>query len=359
MGNPKVAGALATTAKWSCTIAAWYGGKYNGVVPASSGRVTWSTSRDVPGTISIEVPVKDQSGKVWDPGTDPLHPLARYGQELTVDIAVKDPVSGVEEQFSAGRYMLTDWSVDGAVVTVSGESMMRRISEDRFLYPASTRPDSSVHVEVGRLVSVGVPYLIDSALKNRRTPSMSWDESRIDSMKELAQAWPARLRETRDGVVAFLAPLPEVPKPELYFADGEGGTVVRAPYEDKREGVYNIVVARGQENGEDGKPSFQAAASQDTGPMRASGPYGRVPKFFSSKLITNYEEAFYTARTMLASSMRRAAVRKVTCAPDPRLWIDTPVSIKAGGVENWGYVSGFELPLFADDDMTVEVEVAE
>ena len=64
MGNPKVAGALATTAKWSCTIAAWYGGKYNGVVPASSGRVTWSTSRDVPGTISIEVPVKDQSGKV-------------------------------------------------------------------------------------------------------------------------------------------------------------------------------------------------------------------------------------------------------------------------------------------------------
>ena len=353
--------ALASTAEWECRIGSWLGGEYLGEVPISEGTITWSKNRDVPGTISLKVPEIDEDGTSWNPGGDPTHPLARYGQELTVDITVRDPVSRVEESFEMGRYLITAWDADEDIA-VEGESLFKRIEDDRFLAPMSSRHGALLASEARRLVPGSLPVSIDAGLPARACPARSWDESRTDALLEVADAWPARIRETRDGVIAFLPPLPEVPLPELHYTDGLNGTMVKAPIFDAREGIYNIVVVRGQETTEDGLPSFQAVSRQTSGPLDCNGPYGAVPKFFSSPLITTKAQAVQAADSMRKNSVRSTKVRKVTCAPDPRPWIDTPVALTINQstleeLTEWGFISGFTLDLLAAQDMTIETEM--
>ena len=353
--------ALANVAVWECRVGSWLGGRFLGLVPFTSGSITWSKSRDVMGSLELEVPPM-VDGVSWVPGNDPQHPLAKFGQELTVDITVTDPVSGLSEDFQMGRFVIQDWE-ETDDVQVSAQSMMKRVEDDRFLAPLSTRKNALLAVEARRLVTASLGVRIDPDLPVRACPDMSWDESRIDSVNEVADAWPARVRESRDGTIQFLAPLPEIPEPELRLTDGEGGTLVSAPTSDSREGIYNVVVARGQETTTDGTPSFQAVARQTVGPLSVDGPYGVVPRFFSSPLITRQSMANASARTMLRSSIVSAAVIKGTCAPDPRFWIDAPMSIvknKGGAQEQTitGWCSGFTLDLLAKSDMTFEMEAA-
>ena len=355
----EVDAALASTAVWEARVGSWLDGEFLGDIPVSGGSLTWSTGRDVLGTLTIDVPEQDSDGFLWNPGANPTHPLARYGQELTVDVTVRDPASSAEQTWRVGRYLIAGWEVADGVVSVEANSMMQRVSEDRFITPEATRTNSTITSEAQRLVPKSLACEIDSALTDRPVPSMSWDESRIDSLKEIASAWPARLREARDGTIQFLSTLPDVPTPELSLTDGEGGTVVSAPQSDSRDGVFNIVVARGQDSDGSGKPSFQGVAQQEVGPLRVGGPYGSVPRFFSSPLITNNTMAQRTASTMLADAIKSSTVRKITCAPDPRIWLDTALEVVWEESREWGFVSGFTLPLLGDSAMSIELEVTQ
>ena len=352
----EIGDALANVVVWECRVGSWLGGDFLGNIPITGGSVTWSRDRDVPGTLELEVP-EDIEGVSWVPLDNPEHPLARFGQELTVDVTVSDPATGVEDEFQLGRFVIQNWDNDGGVVSVSAASMMSRVEDDRFTSPAATKTNGTIASEANRLTPSLCEIEIDSALTDRRVPSMSWDESRIDSLKELAEAWPARLRESRDGTIQFLSTIDTITVPELVFTDGEGGTVITAAQSDSRESIYNIVVARGQETDEDGKPSFQGIAQQTTGPLAVNGSYGRVPRYISSPLITSKSAADKSAKTMLQSSVISSTVLRVTAAPDPRVWIDTPFSAVRDGQDSWGLISGFTLPLLADGDMQFDMEV--
>ena len=351
-----VGDALANVAVWDCRVGSWLGGKFLGMVPVNSGSLTWSKDRDVPGSITLEVPA-EVDGVSWVPGDDPAHPLALFGQELTVDVTVSDPATNAEQGFQLGRFVNQNWDSDTGGVGVNASSMFSRVEDDRFTSPAATKTNGTLASEARRLTPDLCDVQIDDALTDRAVPSMSWDESRIDSLKELAEAWPARLRESREGTIQFLAPIETITTPELRFTDGEGGTVIEVASSDSRDAIYNVVVARGQETGEDGSPTFQGIAAQNSGPLAVSGPYGRVPRFFSSPLITSKSAALKSAQTMLKNSISSSKILRVTAAPDPRVWLDVPVAVIRDGVEQWGLISGFTLPLLGDADMTVDVEV--
>ena len=348
--------ALANAVVWDCRVASWLGGEFLGVVPVSGGSVTWSRDRDVPGSLALDVPVV-VDGVSWIPADDPAHPLARYGQELTVDVTVSDPASGREDEFLVGRFVIQNWDSTGGTVSVEASSVMSRVEDDRFITAVATKTDGTLSSEAARLTPDMCDVWIDPDLEDRRVPSMSWDESRIDSLKELAAAWPARLREARDGTIEFLAPVDVIGGPELTLTDGVDGTLIEATSSDSRDSIYNIVVARGQETNEDGSPSFQGVAEQTSGPLSVGGPYGRVPRFFSSPLITSKSGALKSAQTMLKNSLTSATVWRVTVAPDPRVWIDTPVEVTRDGDTRWGLVAGFTLPIWGDGDMQIDVEV--
>ena len=192
---------------------------------------------------------------------------------------------------------------------------------------------------------------------------MSWGESRVDAVYEIASAWPASLREGADGIL-YVGPPTEMPtqRPALRLSDGEDGTVVGATSKLTRDKIYNRVVARGQSSHDEGAPSFQAVADQATGPMRVGGPYGTVTRFFSSPLVTSQDAARKSAESMLASSMRAKRRIPVEHAPNPLVRPGDPVEVTVRGVAaaqgrtTWGVVSAVEIPLTWRGTQKTEVE---
>lgn len=348
--------AVAGTLIWEPIVTSWLGTLWLADVPVSSGSVTWSTRREIPGSLDLLVPRLDR-GRDWMPGTDPSHPLHHFGQYLDVSIVVSSPVSHATWTRRLGRFLIESTSPAPGAVRVTARSMMRRVAEARFETPQPTFPGGTFKSEVRRLVPAMLGVRVDSALTDRGISAFTWGESRVDALAEVARAWPARLRESEFGEVWFRPPLPSTPSPVVVLRDGEGGTAVAAPRESSREGVYNRVVVRGTDTDEVGRPTVQEVAEQETGPLRVEGPYGLVNRFYSSPLITSRAQALSAAQTMLEESLLPTVTRPVELAPDPRLELDDAVTLDTADGTDDGYVAGMTIPLTTEGNMRVDVEV--
>jgi len=354
-----VAELLGGAVKYEAVVSSWLGGtNLAESVPVDSGSVAWSTNRDVPGSLDLVVP-RVWHGFDWVPGIDDRHPLARFGQQLWVSIRVTALVSGTYWDFPRGKFLITDWDVDAGTVQVTGESLTRRLVDAGLRTPTAPRAGGTIASELKRLVAPHMGLIIDPGLVDRPVPAMSWGESRFEAVKELADAWPARLREDGFGNLHLLPPLAAVPVPLATLTDDDsidGIPVVVAAYQsDSRSGAFNVIVARGQEQDDAGKPAFQEVASVTSGPL-AIATYGEITGRISSQAITSRFVARQVANAELAKSIRRARTIPVTLAADPRWEVDDAVAVHADGFLHWGYVSGLQIPL-VPDAMRMDVEI--
>lgn len=350
-------------------VESWLGSEYLGAVPVEDGSVSWDAGQQVQGSLSLSVPrvgaAGDEDWRDWDP-TDPTHPLACFGQVLHVSLTIGSLISSAWWTVPLGRFLITSVEPGPSTVRVTGKSLLQRLEEDRLTEPMAPDPAGSMASELRRLVGSRMGLIIDPALRDYPCPSMTWGESRIDAVYEIARSWPAVVREGGDGILYVSPPTPDpTSRPELRLSDGAEGTVVGVAASVSRDKIYNRVVARGQESSDEGSPSFQAIADQMTGPMRVDGPYGVVPRFFSSPLITSVAQAKSTAEAMLADAVRKKVTVPVEHAPDPRIRLDAHVEVETRPVEGtpgrtvWGVVSAYEVPLTYRGTQKTDVEVVQ
>lgn len=367
--RPKIpADALSSAFAWEARVDSWLGQTWLGRVPVKAGSVTWTTSQQVQGTLSLTVPRiggvgQDEGARDWTP-LAPDSPLATMGQVLHVQVTVASLVSTDRWDIPLGRFLITQWEVGATDIRVTGKSLLQRLEDDRLTSPTVPYSGGTLASELRRLVGGHMGVIVSDALTNRPCPSMSWGESRIDAAYEIADAWPARLREGPDGVLYVLPPVPAITeRPATTLTDGEVGTVIGVTRQGSRAGIFNRIVARGQEQDDAGQPRFQAIIDQTTGPLRTSGPYGIVTKFFSSPLITSKQSALNSATTMLATSVRQKTTVPVTHAPNPTLTLDTPVELITANIDGaatitqWGIVTSTEVPLVYSGTSRSDVEV--
>ena len=367
--RPKIpAEALSSAFSWEARVDSWLGQTWLGRVPVKAGSVTWTTSQQVQGTLSLTVPrigavSQDEGARDWTP-LAPDSPLATMGQVLHVQVTVASLVSTDRWDIPLGRFLITQWEVGATDIRITGKSLFQHLEDDRLTSPTVPYSGGTLASELRRLVGGHMGVIVSDALTNRPCPSMSWGESRIDAIYEIADAWPARLREGPDGVLYVLPPVPAITeRPETTLTDGEAGTVIGVTRQGSRAGIFNRIVARGQEQDDAGQPRFQAIIDQTTGPLRTSGPYGIVTKFFSSPLITSKQAALNSATTMLATSVRQKTTVPVTHAPNPTLALDTPVELitanidGAATINQWGIVTSTETPLVYSGTSRSDVEV--
>lgn len=347
-------------------VESWLGSEYLGAVPVEDGSVSWDASQQVQGSLSLSVPrvgaAGDEDWRDWDP-TDPTHPLACFGQVLHVSLTIGSLISSAWWTVPLGRFLITSVEPGPSTVRVTGKSLLQRLEEDRLTEPMAPDPAGSMASELRRLVGSRMGLIIDPALRDYPCPSMTWGESRIDAVYEIARSWPAVVREGGDGILYVSPPTPDpTSRPDLRLSDGDEGTVVGVAASVSRDKIYNRVVARGQSSDE-GSPSFQAVADQLSGPMRVDGPYGVVPRFFSSPLITSTAQAKSTAEAMLADAVRKKIKVPVEHAPDPRIRLDAHVEVETRPVEGalgrtvWGVVAAYEVPLTYRGTQKTEIEV--
>ena len=367
--HPKIpAEALSSAFSWEARVDSWLGQTWLGRVPVKAGSVTWTTSQQVQGTLSLTVPrigavSQDEGARDWTP-LAPDSPLATMGQVLHVQVTVASLVSTDRWDIPLGRFLITQWEVGATDIRITGKSLFQHLEDDRLTSPTVPYSGGTLASELRRLVGGHMGVIVSDALTNRPCPSMSWGESRIDAIYEIADAWPARLREGPDGVLYVLPPVPAITeRPEKSLTDGDAGTVIGVTRQGSRAGIFNRIVARGQEQDDAGQPRFQAIIDQTTGPLRTSGPYGIVTRFFSSPLITSKQAALNSATTMLATSVRQKTTVPVTHTPNPTLTLDTPVELITANIDGaatitqWGIVTSTEIPLVYSGTSRSDVEV--
>ena len=367
--RPKIpADTLSSAFSWETRVDSWLGQTWLGRVPVKAGSVTWTTSQQVQGTLSLTVPrigavSQDEGARDWTP-LAPDSPLAAMGQILHVQVTVASLVSTDRWDIPLGRFLITQWEVGATDIRITGKSLFQHLEDDRLTSPTAPYSGGTLASELRRLVGGHMGVIVSDALTNRPCPSMSWGESRIDAIYEIADAWPARLREGPDGVLYVLPPVPAITeRPETTLTDGDDGTVIGVTRQGSRAGIFNRIVARGQEQDDAGQPRFQAIIDQTTGPLRTSGPYGIVTKFFSSPLITSKQAALNSATTMLATSVRQKTTVPVTHTPNPTLTLDTPVELITANIDGaatitqWGIVTSTEIPLVYSGTSRSDVEV--
>ncbi|WP_125777198.1 hypothetical protein [Antribacter gilvus] len=355
----RLAEVLGGSAGWSPRVASWSadGRLLASDVPVSRGSITYAVSSDKICELSLVVP-RRVDGVDWSPRGNPDHPLARFGQRLDVSVIVTSKLGGVWT-LRQGRFLVTGWQESPSAITVTGEGMLRLAKDSATASPVQPTAGETFAALARRLAPAGVSVAFDDALVDRAVPSAAITKSgRLEALAELADAWPALLRSDDWGQALFRAPLPEVPTPVLEFTDGlvtgARGTVVSAPFNDNRDG-YNVVRAR---SSAPGLENLYAEARTTSGPM-AVDTYGEVVQEWSTPLATTRAALQTSAESLRARSVRPSRSRTVTHAPDPRIELDDPVSVHVDGAREWGYVTGYKLPLTVEDgDMTTTVAVA-
>jgi hypothetical protein len=314
----------------------WLGGQLIAdSIPIHDGSETRDRSLAVPEQISLTIPRRD-GGFDWDPGTDPAHPLAAYGQMLRVDYGV-DIGAGTMEWINRGWFLISDSSTDGDTVTVNCVGLLTLIDEASLIAPFQPSATDTLASVIRALVEPALTVSFDGTLTDRSVPlGMQWDSDRLAAVTEVLGAWGAAERVTEDGYL-LIEPVSDAGSSILSITDDpDGGTVVRWQGATTRDGAYSVVVAQG-EDGAGNQIQGVAYDSDGNSPYRYGGPFNPlpVPYSYQSSLLTTVSQC-RTAASAQLKLLRRQAFRKlqVTMVPHPGLVPGDIVSVTGAGLTN-------------------------
>lgn len=282
-------------------------------IPVDSGQEEGDRSLNVPETVTLNVPQRD-GGFNWDPGSDPDHPLAAFGQQLHISYGV-DLGNGDFEWVDRGWFLITDSGADGNTVTVTAHGLLTLIDEAKFVSPFQPKTSDTLASTVRALVEPALTVTFDGTLVDRAvTAGMQWDSDRMQALTEVLDAWAAEPRVTEDGIL-LIEPVVDIGTPVLALTDQKGGTVMRWQGSTSREGAFNVVVSQGEDaNG----TQIIGTAYDLSSPFRFGGPFSPlpVPFFNQSSLLTTVDACRKNAAATLVQK-RRSSDRKMTVSMLP------------------------------------------
>jgi hypothetical protein len=341
---------LGTAHRVECRVDAWRGPDLLAQgVPVLDGTLDENADQDVPESVDLVVPARDANGDTWAP-LDALDPLNSYGQRLRLVYGI-ERADGSVLDVPLGWFQVDEWESDDYTVSLTAVGLLDVPQRAELLAPTSPKAGATLGSEYVRLVDGLLPVEVDPALADRACPtSMAWDDKRLEALAEIVQAWPARQYVDTDGVLNVAPVVDDSTPADVVLVEGEGGTVVTRKRGGSRAGLYNIVVATGEDTSADKAPVRAVGTDTDpTSPTNADGPFGPVVRRFSSPLLTTAAAAQKAADTMVAKGRRQAVTVPLSIVPDPRLGVDTRVTYQPqrGPAVECVVVSS-SLPLVAD-----------
>lgn len=293
-------------------------------LPIISGREEYDESLSVPERVTVSIP-RIINGVNYEP-IGPTSPLSAFGQRLHVQLGVDVGAFGTE-WFTRGEFLINESVSNGDQVDVTAVGLLAIIDEARFVTPYS--PASTIVGVLRNLLEPALPVLVDAALVDRATPGASaginYDEDRLGAMWEVLDAWPADAKIMPEGYLHIFPESVGTRDWNLFTtnrADSpfDAATIVRRQASSTREGVYNVVVARGQTS--DGGQVYAAAFDTSGSASRYGGPFNPfpVPEFYSSPLLTTRPQCQAAAEKLLRRRQRSTfSSWDVSCVPVPIL----------------------------------------
>lgn len=320
--SPMLAVLLNESREVHVSLACYYAGRpVADEIPVTDGSLEVDGMASIQGSLSATVPrylVDPVTGIVRDllPRTE-ADPLACSGTRVLVTYSVQIPGQTKRETVNLGWYRITSWDEGDGVISITAASLEALIDEARLLTPVTIAKGTTFATAAKTLVGGLLPLSITA--NAAKTAALDpFEEDRLEALVSLVTAWPARMKVGTSGALEIRPPFNDsTDAVALVLTDGEDGTLIQAPTSGNRDGVYNAVRASGEAEGD--KAPVSAVAYLSSGPRRWNGPYGNIPYFYASPLLTTKAQATAAAKTRLAALQVIAAPIQVEIAPDPRL----------------------------------------
>lgn len=331
-------------------------------LPIRSGDIKLGSTSDVKGTLDLTV-----VGDYYDS-------LEATGVEIFVQRGI-DYGDGTSELVPCGYYRVQSIDQDEAPfgpVKVSARDRIAQMQDARLLYPYSY-PAGTTHRQLferlinaaesaagvthayGMYLSVKVPIVFTGYDPDKAAlPAGTVQDSIYEHLAKIADARSCILRFDRLGQLKVESR--ERPPGELSVYRVEPGTasgnLIRASRHMDRAGVYNIVVARGSD------PAFPtgyrlAYNNDPDSPLRWTGPFGAVPRYYASPLLRTSDQADAAAETVLARYKGLPTNLSVVTVPDPSLDPLDPITIVLGGAAQEHLIDDITIPLSISQPVTI------
>ncbi|WP_405620241.1 DUF5047 domain-containing protein [Streptomyces sp. NBC_00076] len=329
---------------------------YNGTLkvanlPFDSGSVTVDRGSKTRRTISLTV--SDPKFMPWLE-TDPLAP---YGQQLVVSRGIRYS-NGAEEWVPLGTFRLNEPSGDlhFGPVNVTGASSECSVIDDKFTSPTTTRGYGGCVDAMEALIRQTLPSAtIVNLTAGARNPSCAvatWDAGadRWDAVQQIARAMSAEIYVDAQNRFVIVD-LPDVINGAVAWdiAEGEGGTLISSTRSMPRTGVYNCVVASGENASSGSAPVSGTAKDLDpSSPTRWGGPFGKVTKFISSALWISSGDCTSAAEYALFDAIAPNVQTSLESLPNPALEGNDIVRLVHVGRKERYLVQSLTIPLTAD-----------
>lgn len=290
----------------------------------TDGTITFDATADIwaAGTLTVSGP--------WPGPTDET--LSVFGREVFLSRGVERGSQGALWS-PLGYFRITAVAQDDAArgtVALTLDDRMSTIIESRVIIPRVYESGSLVSDMVDDLVLEIYPGAVieyDSASGDETLGrQITVEESRYEGLRDVADGLGQIIYFDGRGVLRF-ADVPEATTPVWWVNAGPRGVMVNARRTWTRIGVYNAVVARGE--GLDDIPPVQAVAydAAPTSPTRWGGPFGMIPRFYSSPFLTTVDGARAAAASLLRRTLGAPYTVSLDAIPNPAIRPYDPIGV--------------------------------
>lgn len=286
--------------------------------------------------------------------TSPLHV---YGTEVGIQRGIRFPDDSVE-LVGLGRYRVqtVSRSRPGGQVTIQGQDRSAQVADERFTAPVTVAAGLKVDQIQDLITDVYPAAAFDVGPDLTSGDATVFDRDRWDAISQIAKSIGYEVWIDAD-LVWQIQPTPD-PRttPTVWLIDtGPTGVLVSSENSVTRDSVPNGVVAVGEAS--DGTIPVSALVTDDdpSSPTLWGGPYGRVPRFYSSPLIKTTGQATSAATALLNDVLGAFRSVNFQSVPNPAIEAGDVITIQDGDDPASNHIfDSITIGLDADGTMTGE-----
>lgn len=291
---------------------------------------------------------------------NPTDKLSIYGARLRIarGVAYAD---GSSELVPIGVFRVDEvgGDVDEGPVTISGKSLECVIADDKF-----TAPYKATGTAVGAITALIVRSIPDASINSTGATDAAIGPRTFDiegdpwtAVQEIGTAIGAEVYCDADGVFV-IAELPDLATatPAWTISAGEGGAYVQASRSMSAAGVFNGVLARGENTESNVAPVSALVVDTTAGsPTLWGGPFGKRPMFYSSATLTTGAACTAAATLKLRAAVAPNATADISSLPNPALEPGDVIRVVyPDGSKELHQVQSFSVPLEAGGSFAIQ-----
>ncbi|MEV0214301.1 DUF5047 domain-containing protein [Micromonospora sp. NPDC050695] len=316
------------------------------------GDVQIDGTADIRSTLDVTV----AGAGMWPTRTS--SPLAPYGNEIFVRRGIRYG-NGTTEWVSLGYHRIDTAEQDDAPdgpIRVSARDRMAGIVDGRLTaavpFPASTTRGSAITALVTEIYPWATIEWDDTAERDATIGrQIIAEEDRYAAANEIITSAGKIWYWDHRGVLVVRTP-PSTSSPVWEVNHGANGVLVSVDRRITREGAYNAVVASG-EGADTAYPARAVVVDLNpASPTYWGGPFGKVPYFYNSPLLTTAARARAAASTTLSRLIGLPYSVDLEAVPNPALEPYDPIRVTFPRRSEMHIIDRMTIPLTVEAAMS-------